>query len=619
MISRFHRFHIKCLTRHLFATASTKEVSVALPLISSRLAVNPFKMGSINCKNFSSTKTADEDVDSPAEPKSKPSSASSSMDRDLGVDYVEGIVCAEGDIGENEMKQFDLTDAGKVLLVRQNGKLSALGTKCTHYGAPLSSGALSNGRVRCQWHGACFNLTTGDIEDFPGLDSLPCYQVSVEAGQVKVRAKRTELETNKRVKDMAKRDPSNVRTFVIVGGGPSGVTCAQTLREEGFTGRIVLICKENVLPYDRIKVNKAMDSKLEAITLRKQEFYDANDIEVMLDVEATKLDTKDQTVSCNNGYIIKYDKIYIATGSKARKHNCPGNDLPNVITMRDYADAQYVVSQMTEKMHVVVLGVSFIGLEAAAYLAGKVARVTVVGRGAVPLEPVFGREVGGRIMQMFRDKGVQFVMNSGIDRCLEENGKLCAVQLADGQIIRADLCIMGVGSTLYTDFLKTSGVEVNPDGSIDTDLYLEANAQNVYVGGDIANAPVHSIGLDRATIGHYGLAQYHGRIAALNMSGKRTQLRAVPYFWTVLFGKSFRYAGYGKAHEIRVVGSLQDLKFVAFHFDESGKVIGMCSCNRDPIVSQFAELQMQGKTLRKEDLETEPFAWTSTIISCQKM
>lgn len=558
-------------------------------------------------------------ADSPAEPKSKPASPSSSMDRDLGVDFVEGVVCSEGDIKENEMKQFDLTDAGKVLLVRQNGKLSALGTKCTHYGAPLSSAALSNGRVRCQWHGACFNLTTGDIEDFPGLDSLPCYQVTVEGGQVKVRAKRSELESNKRVKEMAKRDPNNNKTFVIVGAGPSGVTCAQTLREEGFTGRIVMLSKESVLPYDRVKVNKAMDSKLETILLRQQEFYDSNDIEVMLEVEATKLDTKDQTVSCSNGYIIKYDKIYIATGSKARKHNCPGSDLPNVFTIRDYADAQKIIGQMTDQTHVVVLGVSFIGLEAAAYCAGKVARVTVVGRGSVPLEPVFGTEIGTRIMQLFREKKVQFAMNSGIDRCLEQDGKLCSVQLADGQIIRADICIMGTGSTLYTDFMKTSGVELNPDGSVDTDLFLEANVQNVYVGGDIANAPVYSIGLDRATIGHYGLAQYHGRIAAQNMAGKRTQLKAVPYFWTVLFGKSFRYAGYGRAHEIRVVGSLPDLKFVAYHFDESGKVIGVCSCNRDPVVSQFAEFQMQGKTLRKEDLESDPFAWTTTVSTCQKM
>lgn len=101
--------------------------------------------------------------------------------------YVEAVVCNDADIKENEMKQFELGE-GKVLLVRQGGKLTAVGSKCTHYGAPLVTGALGDGRVRCPWHGACFNVTTGDIEDFPGLDSLPCYEVSVECdGKVKVK------------------------------------------------------------------------------------------------------------------------------------------------------------------------------------------------------------------------------------------------------------------------------------------------------------------------------------------------------------------------------------------------------------------------------------------------
>lgn len=94
-------------------------------------------------------------------------------------DYIEGVVCKEEEIKDNEMKVCDLggEDGGKVLLIKQEGELHAIGNKCTHYGAPLNTGALGKGRVRCPWHGACFNIKTGDIEDFPGLDSLPCYKV----------------------------------------------------------------------------------------------------------------------------------------------------------------------------------------------------------------------------------------------------------------------------------------------------------------------------------------------------------------------------------------------------------------------------------------------------------
>lgn len=136
------------------------------------------------------------------------------------------------------------------------------------------------------------------------------------------------------------------------------------------------------------------------------------------------------------------------------------------------------------------------------------------------------------------------------------------------------------------------------------------------MGGDIANAPVHAIGNNLATIGHYALAQYHGSIAAKNMAGNETALAAVPYFWTQLFGKSFRYSGYGAPHETRIIGSLEDLKFVAVFLNRDGNVCGMASCQRDPIVSQFAEYQSRGKSLNKHDLDADaedPFAWTKII------
>lgn len=217
---------------------------------------------------------------------------------------------------ENELTTFDLGDS-KVLLVKQNGKISALGTKCTHYGAPLVTGVVGEGRIRCPWHGACFNIETGDIEDFPGLDSIPCYQVRVEEGQVIVRAKKSELQANKRTLLMTKRDVNDSRIFLIVGGGPSGATCAETLRVKGFTGRIVLISNESTLPYDRVKLSKTMDAA--PVHLRSQKFYDDNNIEIITGVSATSLNSKDKEISLSNGDKIKFDKIYLATGASARR------------------------------------------------------------------------------------------------------------------------------------------------------------------------------------------------------------------------------------------------------------------------------------------------------------
>lgn len=511
------------------------------------------------------------------------------------------------------MKNFDL-GSSKVLIVKQKGKISALGTKCTHYGALLSTGALGDGRIRCPWHGACFNITTGDIEDSPGQDSIPCYQVMIEQGQVKVRAKKTDLEANKRTKVMAQRDVKDERTFVVIGGGPSGAICAETIRQNGFTGRVVIIGKEPFLPYDRIKVSKTMDAKPESLYLRTQQFYDDNHIETMFNVEATSLDPTNKEVSLNNGYKIKYDKVYIATGSSPRKAEIPGADLTNVVTLRNIADAHYVNDRLTEETHVVVLGVSFIGLEAASYCVKKVAKVTVIGRDSVPLRPVFGEAVGAGIMKLLEENKVEFVMNSGIKNCNGNiDGALESVELNDGTVLKADICIMGVGSTLNTEFLKGSGLNINKDGSIDTNSYLQTSLPDIFIGGDIAHSPVFTSGDKLATIGHYPLAQTHGRIAALNMVGKLEELHVVPFFWAMLFGKSFRYCGFGKPAEIHIEGSVEAMKFVAFYLDASGNVIAMSSCGKDPVVSQFAEYLSQGKKLTKSDIQEDAFAWIQQL------
>lgn len=526
-------------------------------------------------------------------------------------EYVEQVVCNENDIGENEMKNFDLGDS-KVLIVKQNGKISAVGAKCSHYGALLSTGALGEGRVRCPWHGACFNLSNGDIEDFPGPDPIPCYEVKIDQGQVRVRAKKSELQTNKRTHVMAKRQENDYRTYIVVGGGPSAAVCAENLRARGFTGRIVLVSNESLLPYDRPKLSKAMDAKRDAVQLRTQQFYDDNSIEVLLNTAASSLDTENKEVTLSNGYKIKYEKIYIATGSSARKLKIPGSDLKNIFVLRSLEDAHSIDAQLGEETHVAILGDSFIGMEAAAYCSKKVEKVTVIGRGAYPMK-AFGREIGQRLMEYFEEKEIEFVMNNGIKECIgNDDGTLKAVKLNDGSELKAEVLIMGVGTTFNTEFLKGSGIAINSNGSIDTNQYLETNIPDVYVGGDIANAPMLNTD-NRETIGHYGLAQYYGKVAAMNMCGMKQELKTVPYFWTMLFGKSIRYAGYGRASEVKIEGDMEEMQFVVFYMNSEGRVIAMASCGRDPIVSQFAEYTAKGKVLTKADIESDPFGWTKKI------
>ncbi|ALC49521.1 CG10700 [Drosophila busckii] len=534
------------------------------------------------------------------------------------VEYTAPVaVCRADELQENEMKQLDFDENTRILVVKQQGRVHAVGAKCTHYGAPLHTGALGVGRVRCPWHGACFSLETGDIEDFPGLDSLPCYNVEVNGeGQVMVRAKRSDLEKSKRLKNMVKRQPQDERCFIVVGGGPSGAVCVETLRQEGFTGRLIFVCREQYLPYDRVKISKSLDVAIETLQFRNEAFYKEHDIELWLGVSADKLDTAQKQLHCSNGYVVKYDKIYIATGCSAFKPNIPGAQLENVKTVREYADAKAILEVVTPQTRVVCLGSSFVALEAAAGLVSKVASVHVIGRENVPLKAAFGELIGERILKLFEDNKVNMLMQSGITEILANDaGQVCEVLLLDGTRLPCDLLIMGTGSTLNTQFLADSDVRRNKNGSVDVTDFMESNVPDVYVGGDIANAHIQSLAQSRVNIGHYQLAQYHGRTAAINMCGGLKKLEAVPFFFTMIFGKGIRYAGHGSYKEVIIDGSLDDLQFIAYFVNAADTVTAVASCGRDPIVAQFAELISQGKCLGRGQIENAENrqAWTAKL------
>ncbi|XP_044582298.1 apoptosis-inducing factor 3-like [Cotesia glomerata] len=558
-------------------------------------------MGGKSCKSYSITRRS---------ASQKLPSTGGSPDQD----YITSVVCQESEISENQMKLLELkdgteTEVGKILLIKQKGQLHAIGTKCTHYGALLHTGALGDGRIRCPWHGACFNIKTGDIEDYPGLDSLPCYKVTLEQGQVIVQARRKDLDANRRLRTTNINSCSASRSVVIIGGGPAGATCADTLRQEGFAGRILMICKEPVLPYDRIKVSKMMDFDVSKSLLRNQNYYDEHNIETKLDVEAVELDTDNKTVTLSSGERISYSSVFLATGSKPRMPSVPGTELSNVFLVRTQADAARINSQLSQDKHVIVLGQSFIGMEAAAYCQNKVASVTVVGRDTVPLRAVFGEEIGTRILKEHQAKGVKFVFNNNIAKFLpkEQSNDLGTVELTDGTKLQADVAIVGIGSSPYTDWLKGSKVLMQ-DGAVVVDEFLKSSVDDVYAGGDIAYAPVFVSGGAMAAIGHYPLAHYHGRIAALNICQKVTPLKAVPYFWTNLFGKNYRYAGHGRASSVKIFGSLEDFKFFAYYLND-GKVIAMSSAGSDPIVSDFAEYIYEGNVLTEQQIEDNPIGW----------
>uniref|UniRef100_A0A8C7KXL0 AIF family member 3 n=1 Tax=Oncorhynchus kisutch TaxID=8019 RepID=A0A8C7KXL0_ONCKI len=498
-------------------------------------------------------------------------------------DYVEASVCHVKDMENGQMREVDL-GSGRALLIKEHGEFSAIGHKCPHYGAPLVKGVLSKGHVRCPWHGACFNIATGDIEDFPGLDSLPTFQVTFLV-RFTVPFTFPDLQSQKRSKAMARcsaviNSSTGFSHILIVGSGPAGLVCAETLRQEGFTDRIVMCTMDKYPPYDRPKLSKWLP---EHLPMRRFEFSVAKGL-------AVAVDGKVKAVTFQDGSRMEYRRLFIATGSKPKPLNYKGQDVRNVFHLRTPEDANNV-ARLANNKNAVIVGTSFVGMEVAAALTDKAHSVSIIGIEAVPFRKALGEKVGKAIMKV----GTRPWENE--------------VVLKSGKVLRADVCIIGTGSGPATGFLKQSGVHMDSKGFVPVNKTMQTNIDGVYAGGDIVTFPFPGRSNKKVNIPHWQMAHVHGRVAALGMMGRPTEIKTVPYFWSAMFGKSLRYAGYGEGFDDVVIqGDVDELKFVAF-YTRSEEVVAVASMNYDPIVSRVAEVLGSGKTIRKRDVETGDMSW----------
>ncbi|XP_031219141.1 apoptosis-inducing factor 3 isoform X3 [Mastomys coucha] len=362
-------------------------------------------------------------------------------------DCVEATVCHVKDLENGQMREVEL-GWGKVLLVKDNGEFHALGHKCPHYGAPLVKGVLSRGRVRCPWHGACFNISTGDLEDFPGLDSLHKFQVKIEKEKVTVRASKQALQLQRRTKVMAKcispsAGHSSSTNVLIVGAGAAGLVCAETLRQEGFSDRIVLCTLDRHLPYDRAKLSKSLDAQPEQLALRPKEFFRAYGIEMLTEAQVVTVDVRNKKVVFKDGFKLEYSKLLLAPGSSPKTLTCKGKDVENVFTIRTPEDANRVL-RLARGRNAVVVGAGFLGMEVAAYLTEKAHSVSVVELEETPFRRFLGERVGRALMKMFENNRVKFYMQTEVSELRGQEGKLQEVVLKSSKVLRADVCVVGI-------------------------------------------------------------------------------------------------------------------------------------------------------------------------------
>ncbi|WP_298916050.1 FAD-dependent oxidoreductase [uncultured Nostoc sp.] len=522
---------------------------------------------------------------------------------------IEAVVANINDLNDGEMRQVAVGET-EILLTRLDGKFHAVGAHCSHYKAPLAEGVLSGHHVVCPWHNAYFDVTSGDQLEPPGLDSLGCYQVRIEGENVIVSV--PEETTGLRSPAMAQFNPdADGRTFVILGAGAAGVHAAETLRVAGYQGRIVMITQDDRLPYDRTKLSKDYfigETSSEEMPLRSPDFYKEHAIEVLLNKRVEQVQTTAKAITFTDsasgsdagasGDSLNYDALLVATGGKPLQLDIPGADLQNILTLRSFDDTDRILTLSKQKGQAVVIGSSFIGMETAAGLSQHGLQVTVVSPDSVPFKKTLGEEIGKIFQQVHEENGVSFKLGRKAVE-FEGSDKVEAVILDNGDRLKADIVIVGIGVQPATDFLQ--GIDLYPkDGSVVVDEYLRA-ADGIYAAGDIARYPDWRTS-ESLRVEHWRVAAQQGRIAAHNMAGKAVKFRGLPLFWTMQFKFPLRYIGHAQSwDEIIVDGDLQKQEFIAFYV-KNNQVLAVATSHKDTETAAISELMRLNQTLTVEEL-----------------
>ena len=502
------------------------------------------------------------------------------------MEFKEAVVAKVSELPDGSMKQVAV-EGGDILLTNVEGRISAIGAYCAHYGAKLETGILSGSTIVCPWHQACYCAKSGDLKEPPALNALPKFEVEVRGEDVVLKL--PEKISKSRIPEMASPDPAHdPRTFVILGAGAAGNAAAQSLRQNGYQGRVLLISDESDLPYDRPNLDKEYlqgDAKDEWMPLRSEKFYQNRGIDLMLGKKVTKVDAAAKTITFENNERIAYDKILLATGCIARKLNVPGETLANIFTLRSFADCRAIVKSCEKASRAVVIGTSFIGLESAAALRKRGLEVAVVGPDQAPFARVFGPEIGNMFRQFHEKNGVDFHLGTSVEK-FEGKDAVQTVVLKNGSRLEADIVLIGIGVIPNTDFVQGVGKEA--DGSIKTDAYFRA-AEDVYAAGDIARFRDWRFG-EYIRIEHWRTAEQHGRDAALNMAGKPTPNMNIPFFWSKHANLGIRYVGHAQSwDEIIYDGDVAARDFIAFYI-KNNEVHAAAGCKRDKQMAAILEL-----------------------------
>jgi 3-phenylpropionate/trans-cinnamate dioxygenase ferredoxin reductase component len=364
------------------------------------------------------------------------------------------------------------------------------------------------------------------------------------------------------------------KAFVIVGAGLAGAKAAETLRQEGFDGRLTLIGDEPERPYERPPLSKdyLRGETKDAPYVHEASFYRDNDIDLRIATRVSGIEPGPRELLLEGDRRLGYDRLLVATGSGPRRLDVPGAKLSGIHYLRTLADSARIAKRIETGRRLVVVGSGWIGAEIAASARQKGCEVTMIEMASLPLERVLGPEVGQVYLDLHRDHGVEFLPETTVER-FEGQASVERVITKDGASIETDFVVVGVGVAPRTGLVEMAGLEIN-DGLV-VDEHLETSVAGVFAAGDIANAWRPSYGR-HLRVEHWANALNQGPAAARSMLGQDVSYDEIPYFFSDQYDAGMEYSGYATEwDEVVFRGDVAAREFIAFWLRDERLVAGL--------------------------------------------
>ena len=369
--------------------------------------------------------------------------------------------------------------------------------------------------------------------------------------------------------------------YVIIGGGLAGQRAGDGIRQVDAEGTVALVTAEHHMPYERPPLSKGYltgQKGLDRVYLKEDDYYDQNNIEVITGVRATKVDPAARSVTLDDGRVLKYERLLLATGGRAWRLPIPGNDLPGVFTLRTIEDSDGIRQAAESGKQALVLGGSFIGSEVASSLAQLGLGVTMVFPEGRLLELIVPEELSALLHAKYGANSIRILSGTKPER-LEGDERVRQAVLDSGETLAVDLVVMGVGIRLNRGLARDAGLELGERDAVIVDETLRTSDTNIYAAGDIAAWPDPTFG-KRLRVEHWDVARRQGLRAGRNMAGEEKPYTSLPYFFSDLFDFSFEVWGDLTTWDRTVTrGTLESGSFALYYFDQ-GKMVGVLAVGR---------------------------------------